>query len=516
MIVPTSAVGPAARPGDWDRRHMRLVDGTLIVLCLATTIVAGLLAASSPLAVLALAVVVALVVLVAHDTDRATLLVVAVLYSNAAVVGVVVHGLPVAVGLGVPLLLLAPLLHRVLVLRRPLVGQAYLPWMLAFLGANLLAAVLARDPIAAFPSLLTFVSEGFFLFFLVLNVITSVSLLRRVLWVVVVVAGFLGALSLLQQATGTFHRDYLGFAQVNETLIDFDPSDWQLWDDFGVPEGQPRMAGPIGEKNFYSLILLVTFPLAAYFVASGRGAARMAALAAGACILGGVVLTMSRGAGVAVVITGLVLTVVGILPRRILLVFAAVGLVLLSLVPAYAERLGSLTNVGSVADERAASSQAADDSLRGRYSEMMAAARVFQDHPIVGVGPGQFASYYQEYSTGLGVNVHGSDQREAHNLYLDLAAELGILGLGAFLGLMVVITAGLLRVWRTSRDDPPLAGLATAVLTSLLLLLTSSLFLHLAYERYLWLILALAASLVVVAEQEHGVPSPDRARMSAA
>ena len=40
---------------------------------------------------------------------------------------------------------------------------------------------------------------------------------------------------------------------------------------------------------------------------------------------------------------------------------------------------------------------AADGAMRRRVTEMMAAVRVFFDHPTIGVGPGMFKAYSEEY-----------------------------------------------------------------------------------------------------------------------
>jgi O-antigen ligase len=119
---------------------------------------------------------------------------------------------------------------------------------------------------------------------------------------------------------------------------------------------------------------------------------------------------------------------------------------------------------------------------------------VFADHPIIGVGPGLFKYYYRDYAESIGLQIHITT-REAHNLYLDIAAETGLLGLILFLAILLGTLRSLAhtrRRWTQSR--PELANLATSFLLAITSYMTTGLFLSMAYERYLWIMLALAGA----------------------
>jgi O-antigen ligase len=70
-----------------------------------------------------------------------------------------------------------------------------------------------------------------------------------------------------------------------------------------------------------------------------------------------------------------------------------------------------------------------------------AAAKMILDRPILGVGPGTYRLRYAGY-IGLGA---GAVETHSNNLYLQLAAETGILGLLAFLVVVVLAVAPLVR-----------------------------------------------------------------------
>ena len=144
--------------------------------------------------------------------------------------------------------------------------------------------------------------------------------------------------------------------------------------------------------------------------------------------------------------------------------------------------------------------------MRSRLTEMLAAWTVFVDHPILGVGPGQYAPVYSEdYMNNPDIAFKMIDRpRRAHNLYFELAAETGIFGIAFFLGLVGLIEVRLWRAWRRwkgVRED--LSSLAAGFFLAVLGYLISALFLHLSYQRYYWLLLGLAAAaLHVLAAEE--------------
>ena len=77
----------------------------------------------------------------------------------------------------------------------------------------------------------------------------------------------------------------------------------------------------------------------------------------------------------------------------------------------------------------------ADRSTQGRLTEMISAGLVFADHPALGVGPGMFKYHFLKYANATGRQVH-TEARAAHNLYLQIAAECGIVGIVSFFAIL--------------------------------------------------------------------------------
>jgi len=98
-----------------------------------------------------------------------------------------------------------------------------------------------------------------------------------------------------------------------------------------------------------------------------------------------------------------------------------------------------------------------ENSSTGRFEFWKAAIRVFVERPLTGFGLGTF---FQSYFIGYGGNQWYS--RFAHNHYLQILAELGIVGLILF---MAFIFSSLFAFWRIyrSKDHPPyFIGIAAA------------------------------------------------------
>ncbi|MBA3777963.1 MAG: O-antigen ligase family protein [Chloroflexi bacterium] len=475
-----------ARTADYVIWH-RYVPLATTLLSAALAVALGLLAGTN--AILALGLTVGLLVLVAVviRPETATLAAIALLYSNAAAVGTRFHGLPYFVAAVIPMLFLAPLAYDLLVRRASLIVTPTLRLVLVLLALHIGGTIASRDIALASEELVRFVLEGALLVLLITQTIRSVESLRAVVWVLLIVGGLLGALSVLQQATGNFRNDYFGFAQTGtgDVLISARAAGEQL---------QPRLEGPIGEQNRYAQVMIVLVPLGLFRVRAERSLLlRSAAILATTLIVIAAALTYSRGAAVALL---LVLVAMAVL-RYVKLWQAAAVLVALALllaaVPGYANRLATLQDLPAAAEGPAAGSTR-ETSIGLRANSTQAAAAMFLDHPILGVGPGLYASHYREYA-GAASGVVGTADFEAHTLYFEIAAEMGVLGILAYAALFVATLRGLAAARRRClQEQPELADLAAGFLFAVLAYMASAVFLHLSYHRYFWILMALAAS----------------------
>jgi O-antigen ligase len=253
----------------------------------------------------------------------------------------------------------------------------------------------------------------------------------------------------------------------------------------------------LGSQNRYAQILIVILPFALCFYFTEQSPrAKLLAVGAGLLALGGLVLTFSRGAFVTLAGLAFIVMVLGYIKPHKLIPAAIAGVVLLGvMMPEYIARVSTVGAVGGLLSNNTEGSREADGSLRGRYAETMAALNVFVEHPIVGVGPGQFFRFYsQKYGNEIGTK-HLKKGRRAHNLYLEIAADTGAFGIGTFLAIVFILIKYHWKLFRELRHRrPDLAHYAAAFVLGMFGYLGSGMFLHLSYQRYYWLLIALAGA----------------------
>jgi O-antigen ligase len=88
--------------------------------------------------------------------------------------------------------------------------------------------------------------------------------------------------------------------------------------------------------------------------------------------------------------------------------------------------------------------ESTDWVLRGRVAWWKAAAAMFREHPLTGVGLGRFARLMESYGGGRA-------KENTHNLFLQMLAEAGIAGL-AFTGLCLTVCLAFARMVRAPGD----------------------------------------------------------------
>jgi len=425
-----------------------------------------------------------------RSPDMATLGFLFVLYTNMAVVAVQFHGVPQIVGAGVSLLLGLPFANYIILKRERVIFDKTFGLLLAYLAALVASSIFAIDMNFALEGILNFITEGLILYFLVVNVIRTLPALRRAMWALLLACGLLGSLSLLQEVTGNYENTFGGLAQ---RIEDVDSGDV----DFEEFSGSRRAYGPLGAQNRYAQVLIVILPFSLCFYFTERmPRAKLLAVAAGLLAFGGLILTFSRGAFVTLAGMVFIVMILGYIKPHKLIPAAIVGFVLLGLMmPEYIERVSTVSSLSGLFSGEATSSREADGSLRGRFAETMAALNVFVEHPIVGVGPGQFFRFYsQKYGNEIGTK-HLKKGRRAHNLYLEIAADTGIFGIGTFLAIVFFLIKRHWKLFRELRQRrPELAHYAVAFVLGMFGYLGSGMFLHLSFQRYYWLLIAVAGA----------------------
>ncbi|MCC7355591.1 MAG: O-antigen ligase family protein, partial [Anaerolineae bacterium] len=153
------------------------------------------------------------------------------------------------------------------------------------------------------------------------------------------------------------------------------------------------------------------------------------------CALG-IVMSWSRGAWLGIAAAGLVVMVVHSGRSRLvliclLLIAAITGLLSgFGLLPAViSERLADLSSFIGLLNPNAVEITDANFSVYERVAHWYAGIAMFADHPWFGVGAGNFSAVYATYALARWQQSLG----HAHNVYINIAAETGLVGLLSFL-----------------------------------------------------------------------------------
>ncbi|MGW5686433.1 O-antigen ligase family protein [Nonomuraea sp. NPDC003754] len=227
-----------------------------------------------------------------------------------------------------------------------------------------------------------------------------------------------------------------------------------------------RAVGTFGALDVMGMATVVSYG-AIVLLGAGltlRGRSRGAALAGAALLAVPLVLSLSRGAWLAMACAALVMLVMygTRTAARVIMVTAAAGVLLVFGVGVGADTIGQrITSMTSSVTQP-------DQSVNDRYDLWRTAAGMWRDHPVTGVGPRRFAALRDSYapaslssSSDTDDPVHGFQRQpllSPHNMYLLVLSEQGVLGLVAF----TLMLAALL-LWAVTRAGLVVAGLLTWV-----------------------------------------------------
>jgi O-antigen ligase len=467
------------------REHKSLF---IIIIALLGAVTIGAVVTQQPTLVIGALLGTPLILILLKWPDLATLIIIFYIYTNLGGVAIRFYGIsPLIANALIPVLLAIPLVWYFVLRREKLIITPVFYLLLMLSIVYTMGAAFSSDITLSLPELGNFFTEGLFLYFLLTNIIRTPLMLKRVVWVLLISGALIGGLSLYQQLTHTFNNNYGGFAQVESS---FGTGIENLQGEVG----QPRLAGSLGEKNRYGQNMLMLVPLGLFQLWIYRSTrARMLALILTGLIIVGGALSFSRGAAVGFVLMIIIMVILRYIKiYQLILLLLGASLILWAF-PQYGSRLTSLNVIAQlVAPDSGPALAGADNSVVDRASLMLAALMVFKDHPVIGVGPGMVRYYTEEYARQIGISsISGNFQ--AHDLYLGIAADAGLLGLICFLLILLIPLRDLARArkqWMTSHPD--WSYLATGFFQVLVSYMVTGLFLHLSYPRFFYLMLALA------------------------
>jgi hypothetical protein len=219
----------------------------------------------------------------------------------------------------------------------------------------------------------------------------------------------------------------------------------------GVPDrelvlirlGQGRAFEPFATPAALGCYLAMVLPVTLGLATSTRGRGRWVFVTATGLLAAGLVSTMSVTAAAALVVAGAAGLVVRSRARRGLIVASGLGLAVI--VGVIALRGGGVIDLSRW-----------DHPWRLRAGNFRIATEVIRDNPWTGVGPGGYGEVFPQYR-----GPHDNETQHAHDVVLELGAELGVVaGTIASLAFLVLFLG---PVFRRHDVEPWKRGLAVGL-----------------------------------------------------
>jgi O-antigen ligase len=263
-----------------------------------------------------------------------------------------------------------------------------------------------------------------------------------------------------------------------------------------------RATGTTGDANLLAAVLVAGAGVAFGFLLDRRVTRDrrvLAGLVGGLCLLG-VFLSLSRGGLVALAVAIVAAIVVGGRWRmRVVIVAACIaltGVVYFSQIASLPSR-ERISNIGG--------------GGTGRVDLWTVGGRMVQAHPVIGIGVGNFQTSSIHYLLQPGA-IQRDDfiiqtPKVAHNTYLQVLAEMGIVGGVLFIGIIGFCLWSLLRAARryARLGDAAMEIRIRTLFVGIAGLLTAYFFISEMYSKLLWLLLALGPALLAMSHRDEDV-----------
>lgn len=257
-----------------------------------------------------------------------------------------------------------------------------------------------------------------------------------------------------------------------------------------------RATGLNGDANGEATVLAAAIPLVICLFAVWRDSARLklASLIAVVLLFAGLVQTLSREGLVSLGAVLVAAVVFGGRWRR------AAGVLLV---------IGALVTVGYFAffAPAAARDRVTNSDTSGRSSLWKIAGRVFEAHPVLGVGENNFILVEQQYINRPGsISAFYVVDRPllTHNTFLEALTDLGLPGLLTLLAVLgLCISAAVRATWIFERNgDQDMELMSRGIILALVAILASDFFVAGGTAKFLWIPLALCPVLLRLAREQ--------------
>ncbi|MDD5008082.1 MAG: O-antigen ligase family protein [Syntrophorhabdaceae bacterium] len=315
-------------------------------------------------------------------------------------------------------------------------------------------------------------SKLFVLYFMVINLVRTPRHILIIFWFIVFLSLIAGIVGVYQYTHG------IGM--------------------YSSEDGVLRITGTSLDPNDYAMHIVMVLPLIlSFFLVSRNIFVRVLLVFTSILLLANIVFTFSRGGFIGLGIVAFASFVILVAQKRI----KPVGIVIILIIMVMIS-----TAIPSKYWQRMLTSfNPSEASASARLESWKAGIGMMVDHPVVGIGLGAFA-----YEYALRANIQTYEfkvkiPRFAHNSYIQVGAEAGVIALALFLLLIIFSFRDIFiaqKVFREKNEDN-LSNLSQFLGVSMLGYAACGMFLTQAYITMFWIIVPVIVAMRSIA-LEHG------------
>ncbi|GEM_PF-596405 len=227
---------------------------------------------------------------------------------------------------------------------------------------------------------------------------------------------------------------------------------------------ESRVVGTFGNANTMGGFLAAVFPFAVYvtFLAANKKQ-KIFRVVCSLLMITAIILTLSRGAWMAL---SVVLLIAGYFAAR-----KRMG----TLFAKRSYRVGTVVLVAGILLLLAWQVyQLNPSSARGRFFVWKISLKMIADHPLTGIGYGRYGTRYLDYQADYSDDPRNAPDfdraaniKQAHNEYLQVLAETGVIGFILFLSVFIIACRNIADLVKAAGKDKKERALALALASSL-------------------------------------------------
>jgi len=244
-----------------------------------------------------------------------------------------------------------------------------------------------------------------------------------------------------------------------------------------------KIAATLFNPNAYAAyLILIIFPVIMLSIYEKNKKKKVVYIVLSILVFANLLMTLSRNALLGFGLGLLVLTLI----YSIKLIFAIGGFGILTfLIPSVFQRVKGIVSLSQ---------------NESRVKIWKTALMMIKEHPILGVGNGNYVTRYNEYvSKYKELKYYKYQTFTTHNSYLKIQSELGIIGTVSFLGIAVIALFRIKKLYSTTIDKfnrPFYIGVMASMAAFLFMNLSDNLLFVPKATTYFWFLLATTEALL--------------------